>query len=261
MPALKQPILLCLPGLGGGKYFFEPLGPLLADVCRTVAIDPFQTIAPFAFDPAADRIVALAREERAASPGSRVCLLGHSMGTILALEAIRRSSAADLFDALIIVGGLPEPLPESRSRIRTRADAIRQRGIIGMGAEVVAANFSIRSQRERPTLTAWFIDRFERQNPATYTDTADALASWHARDLPPLDTIKCLAITGEEDRYAPPDAIRAFARTLPPDTRVEIMPDCGHLPFLEDPPAFAAHVTAFLAVLHRSRGDSDRVSG
>ncbi len=261
MPALKEPILVCLPGLGGGRYFFEPLGPLLADVCRTVAIDPFpmpsgQTFAPFAFDPAADLVVAFAREERAAASGSRVCLLGHSMGTILALEAIRRSP--DLFDRLIIVGGLPEPLPESRSRIRTRADAIRQRGIIGMGAEVVAANFSMRSQRERPTLIAWFIDRFERQDPATYADTADALASWHARALPPLDRVSCLAITGEEDRYAPPDAIRAFARTLPADTRVEIMPDCGHLPFLEDPPAFAAHVTAFL---RQSRAGSGRASG
>ncbi len=256
MPALTLPVLLCLPGLGGGAYFFEPLGPLLADVCRTVTIDP---LAPFAFDPAADLVVTRARRQRAADPDSRVCLLGHSMGTILALEAIRRSPA-DLFDALIIVGGLPEPLPESRTRIRARADAIRQRGIIGMGAEVVSANFSIRSQRDRTALCAWFIDRFERQHPTTYADTADALASWHARDLPSLDSMSCLAITGEEDRYAPPDAILAFARTLPPDTRVEIMPDCGHLPFLEDPPAFAAHVTAFLAFLRRSRGDSGRAS-
>jgi pimeloyl-ACP methyl ester carboxylesterase len=250
MPALKPPILLCLPGLGGGPYFFEPLHPLLAGVCRMVAIDPFPLPSgqAFAFDPAADLVVDLARKERAAAPDARVCLLGHSMGTILALEAIRRSPAADFFSALIVVGGLPEPLPESRTRIRTRADAIRQHGIVGtrIAAEVVAANFSIRSQRERTRVTDWFVDRFERQDPTTYADTAWTLAAWQARVLPPLDGLSCLAITGEEDRYAPPDAVRAFARALPPDTRVEIMPGCGHLPFLEDPPAFAALVTAFL---------------
>ena len=75
---------------------------------------------------------------------------------------------------------------------------------------------------------------------------ADALSTWIARPLPPLGGVACLVITGEEDRYAPPDAIRTFARDLPAATRIEIMRDCGHLPFLEDPAACAALIQAFL---------------
>jgi pimeloyl-ACP methyl ester carboxylesterase len=255
---LSAPLLLCLPGLGGGAHFFGELGPALAPDCRTIAID---LPSPFSFAAAADLLVSLARRERepecereqAGGAARDIYLLGHSMGTILALEAIRR--APDLAAGLIIVGGLPEPLPDARTRIRNRAEALRLRGIAGMGADVVAANFSQRSRNERPELTAWFAARFERQDPATYADTADALAAWTARALPPLDHVPCLVITGEEDRYAPPDAIRAFARTLPDKTRVEIMRDCGHLPFLEQPAAFAAIVSAFLRERRERRGD------
>ena len=229
--------------------------------CRTIAFDmpgsgvsPPIGVTPFSIDAVADLVVLLARSEQGQSPngergsGRAVHLLGHSMGTILALEAIRR--APDLAAGLIVVGGLPEPLDGPRTRIRGRAEAVRQRGPIGLaglGADVVAANFSARSIDEHPELTACFAKLFDRQDPIAYAETAEALAAWTARDLPPLDGVPCLVITGEEDRYAPPDAIHAFARTLPPSTRIEVMRDCGHLPFLEQPAAFAALVSSFLS--------------
>jgi pimeloyl-ACP methyl ester carboxylesterase len=274
----QAPVLLCLHGLGGGTHFFGALGALgvplgRAGQCRIIAIDqPGSGLSPlsgaFSFDAVADLVVNLARGEELNAGGQPVYLLGHSMGTILALEVIRR--APDLAAALIVVGGLPEALPGARTRIRDRVEMIRRReptrrertlgpglaglGLAGLGADVVAANFSRRSQAERPELTALFAKLFDRQDPIAYASTADALATWTARDLPPLDRVSCLVITGEEDRYAPPDAIRAFARTLPARTRVEIMRDCGHLPFLEQPAAFAGLVSSFLAALHQSVG-------
>lgn len=245
------PVLLCLHGLGGGTHFFGGLGAALAAHGRTVAIDlPGSGVSPRLgppavtswFDTVADLVVDLVRGGHAGGP--RVVLLGHSMGTILALEVMRRSP--DLAAGLIVVGGLPEPLPGARTRIRGRVETIRQQGITGMGHDVVAANFSRRSQAERPELTACFAKLFERQDPVAYAETAEALAAWTAPALPPLDDVPCLVIGGEEDRYAPPEAIQAFARTLPAHTRVEILRDCGHLPSLEQPAAFATLVAAFL---------------
>jgi 3-oxoadipate enol-lactonase len=250
--AAGAPVLLCLHGLGGGTHFFGALGVHLSGQCRTIAIDlPGSGLSPrldaeplpaFSFDAVADLLVSLARTEHARAPA--VCLLGHSMGAILALEMIRRSE--ELAVGLIVVGGLPEALPPARRRIRDRIAAIRERGIAMVSTEVAAANFSTRSQTERPELTACFAKLFAGQDAAAYVDTASALAAWTARELPPLDRVSCLAVTGEEDRYAPPDAIRAFARALPAATRVEIMRECGHLPFLERPATFAAIVSAFL---------------
>lgn len=246
----EAPVLLCLHGLGGGTHFFGALGVHLAGCCRTIAIDlPGSGLSPgldglagFSFDPVADLLVSVARSERARAPA--VCLLGHSMGAILALEMIRRFHG--LAVGLIAVGGLPEALPSARTRLRDRIAAIREGGIAAVSAGVVAANFSRRSQAERPELTACFAKLFAGQDAGAYADTAGALAAWTARELPPLDRVSCLAVTGEEDRYAPPDAVRAFARTLPEATAVEVMRDCGHLPFLERPEAFAAIISAFL---------------
>jgi 3-oxoadipate enol-lactonase len=258
--------LLALHGLGGGTHFFGALGVHLASLCRSVAFDlpgsglspplcaadaldaahrapPDVAAAPaFSIDAVADLAVSVARSSYAR--GRALYLLGHSMGTIIALEAIRR--APDLATGLIVVGGLPEPLPEARRRLRDRVALIRRGGMVAVTNDVVAANFSERSRIERPELGACFSKLFAWQDAEAYAVTASALATWTARDLPPLDRVTCLAITGEEDRYAPPDEVRAFARALPPSTRVEIMRDCGHLPFLEQPATFAAIVSAFL---------------
>jgi 3-oxoadipate enol-lactonase len=232
--------LVCLPGLGGGRYFFERLEPALAATCRTIATEHPSS---FSFDAEIDGVVDLVQRERAS--GQTVYLLGHSMGTIVAFEAVRR--APGLVAGVIVVGGLLEPSPEARARIGARADIIRHRGITGIGRDVVAANFSQRSQRDQTDVTNWFVEQWERQDGMHYADVADALSTWIARPLPPLDGVACLVITGEEDRYAPPDAIRTFARDLPTSTRIEIMRDCGHLPFLEDPAACAALIDAFFA--------------
>lgn len=241
------PPLLCLHGLGGGTHFFAAVAPALAERRRVVAVDlPGSGTSPawpaFSFEQAAEVLIALVAFESAAP----VILLGHSMGTIVALEAIRRRP--DLASALIVVGGLPEPLPGARTRIAERSSVVRTRGLAGLGEAVVTANFSRRTRAEQPDLTAGFAERFEQQDATAYAATAEALAAWQAPPLPPMSGVRCLVITGEDDLYAPPEAARAFARTLPGGTRIEVMPDCGHLPFLEQPAAFAAIVREFLAV-------------
>jgi pimeloyl-ACP methyl ester carboxylesterase len=253
------PTLLCLHGLGGGSHFFSALGPALARAhrCRTMAIDfPGSGLSPFpaftsvsAQGPAFDLfvlfaavVVDLVRREGLSAP----YILGHSMGTIVALDAIRQ--APEIAGGLIVVGGLAAPLPEARARILARAREIRRSGMIGMGERVVAGNFAQRTQDERPEVTGLFAHMFAMQHAASYAATSEALARWTARPIPTeaLANLRCLVVTGDEDHYAPPDAVREFAGALPAGTAVEIMPECGHLPFLEQPAAFAALIGRFL---------------
>ena len=238
------PVVLCLHGLGGGTHFFAALGPALASSYRVVAVDlPGSGLSPcpehFSFEGCAEVTIALARSYHAP-----VHLLGHSMGTIIALEAIRREPR--LASSLVAVGGLPEPSVSARVRILARAAAARQRGLVGLGSEVVEANFSHRSRREQPALTGLFAALFERQDADAYADTAEALARWHAPELPRLDAVRCVVLTGDEDRYAPPDAAGAFARSLPAGTRLEVIEECGHLPMLEYPGVCARLVRTHL---------------
>ncbi len=240
------PLLLCVHGLGGGGYFFRGLGNRLARRCRTLAIDlpgsgQSPPVAAFSIESSAALLVALARRERA----TRVCLLGHSLGTIVALEAIRQ--VPGLAAAFIAVGGVPEPLPDARARLRARIDHVRAHGLRGLGDQAVAANFSGRTQQERPEIAALFARLFETQDARSYADTAEALVRWSAPPLPDLTGVSCMVVTGAEDRYAPPDAVRTFARQLPPGTAVEIVPGCAHFPFLEQPARFTESIERLLA--------------
>lgn len=239
------PVLVCLHGLGGGAHFFATLGTALQDRYRTIAPDlPGAGFSPplsqFSFDALADVVVDLVER----TGGCAQAIVGHSMGTIVALEAFRR--APDVARAFIAVGGLSDPLPGARARIAARAQEIRRSGLSGLGATVASANLSRATLDRQPGLAALFARLFETQSAAGYLATAEALAQWDAREPPPLAGVRCLAVTGEHDLYAPPDAVHAFATTLPPDTEVEVIPGTAHLPFLERPAAFAAVVSRFL---------------
>ena len=241
------PPLICLHGLGGGWHFFEPLGLALRHRCRVIAYDtPGAGLCPaghaFSFPAAARLLADLIRRE-----GWRdAVLLGHSMGTIVALETIRE--AGDAISGLVVVGGLPEPLSASRVRLRDRAARVRARGLEGLGGEAVEANLAPCTRAEQPALCALFARLFEQQAASGYADAAEALADWQAPPLPPLEGVRTFAITGEEDRYAPPAAVRAFAAGLT-DVPVAVLPRCGHLPFLEDPRAFTAALAPALEAI------------
>ena len=116
-------------------HFFAALGAALQDRYRTIALDfPGAGFSPplprFSFDALADIVVELVGG-REGAPG--LCLIGHSMGTIVALEAFRRSP--DLARGFIAVGGLSDPLPGARSRIAARAQEIRRNGMSGLGRQ------------------------------------------------------------------------------------------------------------------------------
>lgn len=250
--------VVCAHGLGGGSYFFEPLAQALTPGHRVIAFDApgcarsATSPAGFSLDQVAIAMVAAAERE-----GKAVWMLGHSMGVIAALEAVRRRP--ELIKGLILVCGLPEPLTSARERIAARARRVRDRGLADVSAEVVSSNFSPRTQRERPEVTALFRRVFEAQPADGYAAASDALATWRERPLPPLGTLPCLVMTGDSDRYAPPDIVRTFTRRLPAHTPLHVIHDCGHFPFFEQPDTFATLVSTFLA--HPAGIQSEATSG
>jgi 3-oxoadipate enol-lactonase len=244
------PTVLGLHGLGGGAHFFETMGRALAGRYRTLALDfPGSGLSPSTPAPSFEAFAAIAADIAADGASRPLALIGHSMGTIVALEALRQ--APGLAPGLIAVGGLPQPLPDARARIAARADAIARSGLVGLGTEVAGANLARQTMAERPGLVALFGRLFEMQSPEGYVATARMLAAWTSDRLPPLDGVTCLLVAGDEDRYAPPDAMRRFQAALPEGTTLELLSGCGHLPFLERPAEFAAIVRAFLERLRR----------
>jgi pimeloyl-ACP methyl ester carboxylesterase len=61
----------------------------------------------------------------------------------------------------------------------------------------------------------------------------------------PRVTAPTLLVWGEDDTFLPPEYGRAFARLLP-DATLKLLPRCGHLPPLEQGPAFSRMALRFL---------------
>jgi pimeloyl-ACP methyl ester carboxylesterase len=58
-------------------------------------------------------------------------------------------------------------------------------------------------------------------------------------------TVPTLVLWGESDRIVRPDYGRTFQQAIP-GAQFQLIPAAGHYPYLEQPDAFVAHVTAFL---------------
>lgn len=239
--------LVALHGLGGGGYFFAGVGHALAArgwrvLCPDLPGSGFSPRGdrPITFDRFADAVVRLI-ERKTTGP---VTLMGHSMGTIVALKVYTR--IPDRIASLIFVGGLPAPLPEAQARLRDRAALARSAGMAAVAPTIVPVVFARRSLDAIPDRVAMFHRLLAHSDAEGYAQTAVALADASASDVTPRLGVPCLGLTGTEDRYAPPAAARAFAESIPGAVYREL-PDCGHMPFFEAADTFNAVVRDFLA--------------
>jgi 3-oxoadipate enol-lactonase len=236
---------LALHGLGGGAYFFHGLATHMGQRHRVLAVDlPGTGLSTAGAPESLDSWVADLGELVASHVGEPVTIVGHSMGAIIALAAW--ASWPTWIRRMAFVGGLPEVRPAVRARLTTRAEAIRASGIAGWGGRVSPGIFSPATFAARPEVIGLFERLFETQSAASYLRSLAILLGASTTAIAPTVTVPCLAITGADDQYAPPDDVHAFMAAMTVPHRVAVLPDAGHMPFFEQPSAFAALIGAFL---------------
>jgi pimeloyl-ACP methyl ester carboxylesterase len=234
-------------GLGGGAWFFTGFARRVSGDCRVTAVDlpgTGRSSTP-AGGLSIERWVADLGELVEERIGKPVVLLGHSMGTIIALHAAA-SWPERLLRGLVFAGGLPEPLPHIKERLAGRADLLEREGIAGTGAAVASTNFSPAIIATQPELIGLFERSLEAQDAIAYAQCCRILMSASADHLVDTVSLPSLSISGTDDQYAPPDRVTEFVRRIP-GCRQELLEDCGHFPFLERPERFAELVRAFVS--------------
>lgn len=236
--------VLAIHGLGGGAHFFGGLAKRVQDDCRLIAVDLPGTGRSSGDAIAMDRWVADLGsfvDEHIAEP---VVVLGHSMGTMIALHAW--GAWPRLIRGLIVVGGLPQVRPVIRQRLEDRLTALEHaHDLTGWGPKVSPGNFSPATLRDHPELVALFERIFETQPVETYRRCLQALLEADERDVAAAVTVPVLAVTGADDQYAPPADVAEFISAIAAPCRLEVLERCGHLPFFERPQAFADLVKSF----------------
>lgn len=125
-----------------------------------------------------------------------------------------------------------------------RIDAIEAGGIEAL-ADGILERWFTRPFRERdPGFPLWR-NMLIRTPVAGYTRTSGAIRDADLTADTARLRLPCLAVAGAEDGATPPDLVRETAALIP-HSRFETIPDCGHIPCVEQPAALADLIGGFL---------------
>jgi 3-oxoadipate enol-lactonase len=180
----------------------------------------------------------------------RACIVGLSMGGQIAMEFARAfpdRTAAAVFAATFPQAETPEGIAQ-RNRM---ADRLLAEGMALAGSEMLPKLIGPTSLKRRPSVAS-----------AVYrmicaTDPAGAAAALRGRALrrdyrESLTQIKvpCLIVLGTDDAYSTVDEAQTMHAAIA-NSRLEIFPNIGHMPNLEDEDRFNRHLHEFLAATSR----------
>jgi 3-oxoadipate enol-lactonase len=180
----------------------------------------------------------------------RACIVGLSMGGQIAMEFAR--AFPDRTTAAVFAATFPQAeTPEGIERRNGMADRLLAEGMALAGSEMLPKLIGPTSLKRRPSVAS-----------AVYrmicaTDPAGAAAALRGRALrrdyrESLTQIKvpCLIVLGTDDAYSTVDEAQTMHAAIA-NSRLEIFPNIGHMPNLEDEDRFNRHLHEFLAATSR----------
>lgn len=165
----------------------------------------------------------------------RVHLVGHSFGTIIALQVAARDPGR--VRSLALFGAMAEPAPAARDNMRARAAAAREQGLFDIAEAISNIALSASTRETQPLTVAYVRESVGAQDAEGFARNCEALADARA---PRLEAVRCpvLLINGDEDVVTPLSGARQLADRLSAggaSTRVEVLGRCGHWPMQERP--------------------------
>lgn len=172
----------------------------------------------------------------------RVRLVVHDWGVVGLVWAQR---FPERVERLVVIDGVPL-LPGYRWHRVARAWRTRGLGETVMGATTgfgMRRSLGLGRDYARRVMEGWDLGTQRAILRLYRSADPDVLASLGAG----LGALDCpaLVVWGERDPYIPPEFASSYAEALGGEARVELLPDAGHWPWLDDP-SLVARVAAFL---------------
>ena len=222
----ERPPLLLLPGLLCDAGLWAPQAEALADVAEVQVADLTQD----------DRVEAMAARVLAQAP-ARFALAGLSMGGYVAFEILRQ--APERVSRLALLDTTAAPDSPERALQRRRSLAILKRGrFLGVTQQLLPTLVHPRHVHGPVGQAVQAMAR--RVGPEAYRRQQTAILHRpDSRPLLPTLTPPTLVLGGADDALTPPAVVQALAAAIP-RAQLHTLPDCGHLPTLEQPEATSA---------------------
>ena len=234
--------IVFLHGLFGRPADFDRVRRLLPDRFRTLAPELPIASGSGAAD-SVDELVDEIGEALEAAGAGRSLLVGTSLGGHVAIRLALLAPAR--VSGLVLSGssGLFERGFESG--VPRRPDRAWVEGKI---AEVFHDPAFATDQLVDETLSTLL----DRRRYISLVRLAKSAKQENLSAVLPLLRVPTLLLWGDDDRITPPSTAREFER-LVPRSRLLFLSGCGHAPMIENPAAFAFHLSAFLRDLSPER--------
>jgi 3-oxoadipate enol-lactonase len=239
--------IVMLHGVGGGKEVWAPqLNALAGAGYRAVAWD----MPGYGETPAIEpyEMAGLARAlERLLDTleASRAVLLGHSMGGMVAQEAMTlfpEKVAGLILSCTSAAFGKPDGTWQNEF-LRQRLAPLDAGGTMAdLAPKLVADMIGVNPESTGVELA---IKVMSRVSSETYRKALAAIAGFDRRGALGSIPVPTLALAGEHDRTAPPALMKKMADKIPGADYV-FLGSCGHLANLERPTAFNEAVLGWL---------------
>ena len=227
-----MPILL-VPGLVSSPRIFAPVVPALWRFGPVSVANHIRD----------DTMGAIARRILAEAP-PRFALAGHSMGGYIAFEIVRQAPDRVAKLALINTQARPDT-PEASARRRDMI-ARAQGGEYHAILDELFPGFVHPSRLGEAALRQLVHDMGDDIGVEAFVRQQTAIMG-RADSRPTMAWIKCptLVLTGDADNTIPNSLSAEMAQGIP-GARLTIIPDCGHLPQVEQTPACADALVEWL---------------
>jgi pimeloyl-ACP methyl ester carboxylesterase len=187
-----------------------------------------------------DSLADMARTVLREAP-ERFAVAGHSMGGRVALEVYRAAPDRVTHIALLNTGYLARPADasgeqEARGRYEL-LEVARTEGMRAMAQRWIPPMVHP-NRRADPEITGAIIDMFARKTPEIFAAQIKALL-FRPDATAVLEQIRCpaLLLSGHEDTWSPPARHADMAVRIRSDSRLIIVPECGHMSTMEQPAA------------------------
>jgi pimeloyl-ACP methyl ester carboxylesterase len=172
-------------------------------------------------------------------------LLGHSMGSTLALEFMKHYSQS--VKALILAsgtrGGAAKDGDQNEGKLRNRLHAIEHfssEQIAEQRADNLLGPKATKEMQEEVKRI------YAKIRPAGYRSVTYALYHANQNDILPIIDVPTLVICGEWDKITPVPESKTIHQGIR-HSKLKIIPDTGHLCYQEDSITFNQHIRSFLA--------------
>lgn len=229
--AERTPLLL-LPGLLCDAGLWVHQAEALADVAEVQVADLTQD----------ERVEAMAARVLAQAP-ARFALAGLSMGGYVAFEILRQ--APERVSRLALLDTTAAPDSPERALQRRRSLAILKRGrFLGVTQQLLPT--LVHPRHVHGPVGQAVQAMAQRVGPEAYRRQQTAILHRpDSRPLLPTLTQPTLVLGGADDTLTPPAVLQALAAPIP-QVQWHTLPDCGHLPTLEQPEATTALMRRWL---------------